>query len=302
MPSVRHLTALISAGLLLACGGCRSEGEATNQSNQASENVASISLPPFPAPQPPLSREQLLVAVVHAASDFAAGVDDEARQKSLAESKFEFRIRFGCSGEGDSPQSAAGWTFDEDNGALRVRATPDLSKADPAVAEIAGKEIEAVEGFWIRRPWLLNAICPPLRASEDAATARPGDGKTGPARKASSQPGEADGVDDESAPSAGGVRKNVGIAQFFTASDARTMRRSGRSYQATKRLDDGDRVKGGFDLVLAGRLKPLADGRVIACSQAAPGKQPDCIVSVEFGKVWIERADTHEILAEWGSG
>jgi hypothetical protein len=26
------------------------------------------------------------------------------------------------------------------------------------------------------------------------------------------------------------------------------------------------------------------------------------VISVEFGKVWIERADTKEHLADWGTG
>jgi len=54
--------------------------------------------------------------------------------------------------------------------------------------------------------------------------------------------------------------------------------------------------------VLSGRLVGLPNGRVIACAPAEQGTRPSCIVSVEFGKVWIERADTKEHLADWGSG
>ena len=80
------------------------------------------------------------------------------------------------------------------------------------------------------------------------------------------------------------------------------MRRSGRAYEATKKLEQDDKPAGGFDLVLTGRLTSLQDGRVIACTPAAQQARPACVISVEFGKVWIERADTHEQLAQWGSG
>ena len=94
----------------------------------------------------------------------------------------------------------------------------------------------------------------------------------------------------------------LGIAQFFTATGPRTLRRSGRAYEATKKLTEGEKPAAGFDLVLSGRLAPLPNGRVIACTPAGQGARPSCIISVEFGKVWIERADTHEHLADWGSG
>ena len=80
------------------------------------------------------------------------------------------------------------------------------------------------------------------------------------------------------------------------------MRRSGRAYEATKRLEAGQQPTDGFDFILSGRLAPLPDGRVIACTRPASGERPNCIISVEFGKVWIERADTHEQIAQWGAG
>jgi len=224
-----------------------------------------------------MSREQLLVATLRAATAFAAGTDDSQLQKSLADKDYEFRIRFGCAGPdklGSGP--ALGWTYDPKTRALKVRATPALSPKDVPVKAVAGEAFETVEGFWVRRPWLLAPVCP--RTDENA-------------------------VRDESAdaPDAPPLQ-SVGIAQFFTAAGPRTMRRSGRPYEATKKLDTDQAPGGGFDLVLTGRLVALPDGRVIACTQAEAGERPVCLISVEFGKVSIERADTHEQLAQWGSG
>jgi hypothetical protein len=40
---------------------------------------------------------------------------------------------------------------------------------------------------------------------------------------------------------------------------------------------------------------------VIACVATDPDKPPDCVVSAEFDRVRIERADNRTVLAEWGS-
>ena len=96
--------------------------------------------------------------------------------------------------------------------------------------------------------------------------------------------------------------QSVGIGQFFSATGPRTMRRSGRPYETTQKIEDGKAPAEGFDLVLAGRLVALPDGRVIACTPGEAGGRPACVVSAEFGTVSIERADTHEQLARWGTG
>lgn len=273
MPAMRHVKAAALAAAFLAACGCQQpqsqQDEATNAANAARpQTVPEI---PIPVPEPPLGREQLLVAAMHAASDFATGADDIKAQQELAGKRFEFRVRFGC----DEPGTAEGdftWSFDPATGALKVRAAPTLSSKDAPVKAIAGDAFETVEGFWIPRPWLVASACPrPAPLPAPAA---------------------------EQAPE----RQTVGIAQFFTATGPRTLRRSGRAYEATKKLDQGDKLAGGFDLVLTGRLAPLPNGRVIACTPAGQGTRPNCIISVEFGKVWIEREDTHEHLADWGSG
>ena len=268
-----------------ACGrGQSQEEEAANTANAAGTQV--VPRLPIPVPQPSMGREQLLVAAMRSASDFAAGIDDRKRQEELADKKFEFRIRFGCGGPGGpSSKNPFGWSFDEKTGTLKVRATPTLSTEDAPVKAIAGEAFETVEGVWIERPWLLASACPRIEPAASEATATD---------KAPEETPELAEGDDRAA--------SVGIAQFFTATGSRTMRRSGRPYEATKRLESGHKPSGGFDLILSGRLAPLPNGRVIACTRSPAGGRPTCIVSVEFGKVWIERTDTHEQIAQWGAG
>jgi hypothetical protein len=269
----RRSAALIAACLAAcACGGPASQDNASaNTANTAQQQP--VPELPIPAAEAILGREQLLLATQRAASDFAVGVDDAQRQKELAGSKFEFRMRFGCDGPSEEEAGSLGWSLSEESRALKVRATPTLSAADAPVKAIAGQAFEAVEGFWIREPWLLTAACPQAG--------------TEPEKRSQQDQGAA------------GVPQTVGIAQFFAARGARTVRRSGRAYEATTKLDEGDQPSGGFDLVLRGRLVALPNGRVIACRAAESGR-PSCVISVEFSKVSIERADTHEQLAHWG--
>jgi len=295
MLTMRHGRSAALFVALLAAGAC---GGPQNQSNAAA-NAANAAqqqpVPELPAPvlEQPLAREQLLLAAEHAASDFASGVDDSKRQEDLADKKFEFRIRFGCEGESTNGSAQLfDWSVDSKSGALKVRATPTLSAKDPPVQALAGKNFEAVEGFWVRRPWLLSAACPRTEPPLVAQTA-------------DSKPPDAVPAKDKQPPASAAApvpALTVGIAQFFTDTDPRTMRRSGRPYEATRKLEEGDTPSGGFDLVLTGRLVALPDQRVIACTPASPGERPSCVISVEFGQVTIERADTHERLAQWGSG
>ncbi len=290
--SAALFVALLAAG---ACGGPQNQSNtAANAANAAQEQA--VPQLPVPTLEQPLGREQLLLAANHAASDFAAGVDDSQRQKDLADKKFEFRLRFGCQPAGtNAGADVFGWSVDKSSGALKVRATPTRSAKDPEVKALAGDSFEAVEGFWVREPWLLSAACPKTPVPADDAQ------KAGAASAKPKGPAPASTESDATVP-ATPPPPTLGIAQFFTATDPRTMRRSGRPYQATKKLDDGDVPVGGFDLVISGRLVALPDGKVIACELAQSAGRPICVISVEFGQVSIERADTHEQLAQWGSG
>lgn len=231
---------------------------------------------PTPVVEPPLDRERLLLAAIRAASAFAAGNKDSEAQRTLDGKRFELRVRFGC---GDGEDEARGWRFDEKNRTLRLRVRQDISEDDIVAASIAGGQFESIEGLWLRRPWLLAATCPATQAP--AAVEEPN-------------------ADAAVLPEPVVAAPRVGVAIFSTAADSRTTRRQKRPYEATKVLGEAEGPSGqGYDFVMAGRLRALPDARVIACSSESADLPPTCIISVHIDRVWIERPDTREQIAEW---
>lgn len=268
------LAALIGAAVLTSCGPDRTGTERVALNNMVEE------LPVITVAERPLDREQLLLATMRAASAFAAGSDDPEAQRKLDGKRFELRMRFGCRSDEDQ---ARGWRFDEEDRTLRLRITPDISEDDPIAAAIAGEQSESVEGFWLRRPWMLTASCPARKPAAEPA---------GETQDAKIVPTE------DKLPS---VRiPRVGLAQFFASSDSRTTRRKRRPYEATIVLDDGqERGDQGYDFILSGRLRALTDRRVIACVAENPDLPPDCIISVHIDRVRIEHPGNRELIAEW---
>ncbi len=275
------LPLLFAASLCFA--GCQ-------QQPQPPENVEDSAAQPVPQlPEVPrlesLDRAAILAAVAAAASAHASGADDVGAQRALDGRQFEFRIRFGCRGPSkDLRDEWLGWSFDDEGRTLRVRARPTLAGEDSLVAELGGSGFEAVEGFWVPRPWLLQPVCPAAAAVE---------------------PAPADEVAEQDLKVSEPLPKSprIGIAQFFSETDPRTGRRSMRPYEAVKTLDPGQDIGSrGFDLVLAGRLKLLPGKRVIACSAKGSLSPPDCIVSADFDRVWMEAAGTKQVIAEWSTG
>jgi hypothetical protein len=238
----------------------------------------------IPLPKPPMDRAALLAAVAEARSAAAAGLDDRQAQEPLDGKEFELRIRFGCGGPTDAKTRPLGWSVDEKGGVLRIHATPDVTKNDPAVAQMAVGDVESVEGFWLPRPWLLQASCPV-------------NGPAAPAEKPPGKPNMATAAPQPAAPAL-----KVGIAQFFTANDPRTARRDERPYEVVEKLDPSTRVgEQGFELVLSGRLRALDGGRVIRCVATAADAPPSCLISASFDHVWIEDAASKERIADWSS-
>ena len=268
----------------ISLAGCRAQQpQEAGADNQAVDK---------PSPQrlsivePPFNRARLLLTVARAASAHSAGMTDPGVQRSLDGKQFELRLRFGCDGPGPG-NGGYGWSLDPDGRTLRLRAAPTLSLDDDVVSSVAGDQVEAVEGFWLPRPWLLQAACPGGRPIAPPAGS-PGD----PAKPR----------DDQAEASLQGdpAVQRIGIAQFFTADDARTRRRMNRPFEAVKLLGEGERAGlTGFDLVLSGRLRARGDGRVITCAGAGLDRPPDCIVSAAIDRVWIERPEDKAVMAEW---
>jgi hypothetical protein len=276
------LVLLAGAGVMAGCQQDRGDQPRAAPTTEAAAPPAV----PLPIAEPPLDREALLLAVARAASATAGGPSDAAEQPTLDGKRFELRSRFGCAGptdDGDEPQS---WRFDDKRRVLRIRVVPNLTEKSPLVGALLGGAYEAVEGFWIGRPWLLVAACPPTSVAPPASEA--------------SEAGEPSG--DSSGSAAAVPEHRVGIARFFTATDARTHRRDRRAYQVTQTLaTDEAPSSAGYDLVISGRLRRLSDGRVITCRQPNADTRPSCVISAVFDNVAVLRADNGEPVAEWSS-
>lgn len=302
------LSAIIAAAAALAA--CQQDPGAEN--NAAEEPV--LNLPSVPKPQPPIDRAALLIAVAEAASASAAGTELPKSIRSLDGRQFEIRIRFGCRGPStDLAERWLGWSFDPDERRIRVRAMPTISSDEPIVEQIADEHIEAVEGFWLMRPWLFVPVCPATAAvrpatEEQAAPSENNQQQAPPAAKAEDRPkarparAAGEPANDRAADPLPAAPR-IGIAQFFTAEDPRSRRRDRRPYQAEHRLAEGEALSSqGYNLVLSGRLRALPGSGVIHCISRGADSPPECIVSAEFLRVWIEQPDTRKVIAEWGSG
>lgn len=275
---------LLPLGAIVLLGACERVQDEGSPDATPTTSIAET----LPAVDPPFDRKALLLAVAETASDFALGRDSSARHRELDGRLFEVALRFGCPGESVSTRT---WNFDEANGVLRVRVEHELTIDTPEIGALNLEGFEAIEGFWVQRPWLLEAECPAIDPPPD-----PND-----VDDPSQDPAPDDGSSaEEPAPAPASPR--VGIAHFYTADDSRTLRRDSRAYQATRKLAAGvEPSRTGYDLVLSGRLSRMPDGQVIACAGRDTDRPPTCIVSVTFDRVAL-RQPSGELVAEWSSG
>ena len=235
---------------------------------------------PADAPVPALSRAELLRAVTDAASAYAAG-QPAARGDSLVGRTFAIRTAFACSGPapaaavetGADGLPSAAWGPDGDT--IRLGLTPgDWTRSSLIADAGATTPWEAVEGFWLARPWLAAETCP--KVTRDPLQS---------------------GV---LAPSP----QTVGLAAVFDADGSRIARRNGRAYAFTQRAE-GDALltapAGGYRLLLEGRVASFPDGRAIRCQAAGPDQRPVCVAAVQLDRVAFEDA-AGAMLSEWRGG
>ena len=230
-------------------------------------------------PEPPPERGVLgrpeLIALAAAAADAAAAGRDPAAAIGEAEGRrFELRLPFGCNGPaGEASTAAMRWRYDAEDNALRLHVAPAVWAADDWWASSAPSGIEAIEGFWIMRPWTSGEACPP--------------GGDRPA---------AVGVDPVTLPG-----QTLAIGQIFSAEGARGGRRDGKAYEAVVRVpkDELD-TSGGFRLRVSGRIARIANAGAVRCQQpAGPEQRPICLVGVVMDEVAIENPANGETLATW---
>lgn len=289
-PSLRTSRLAIGAALAAAAvlgGGGFYLGRTTSP-KPAPLEVPAPQAPPAPATLPtvaPVIERMLdragLIRIADAASDaLVARTEMPVRVRDAAGRRFELAIPFGCSGPADADsQAPLRWRYDRENETLRLHAAVTRwSAADWQLGDADG--IEAIEGFWIARPWSSSTECP-QRASGESATDR------GPAAAA---------------------ERTLAIAQFFGGGVRREALREGRPFASVQRAPaDEFAAARGFRLMLTGRIDRVSgvngQGSPVRCIQ--PGgieQRPICVLAVTLDEVRIENPATGEILASWAIG
>lgn len=231
---------------------------------------------PFPTPAPQFDRAALLALAAAAADARSSGKPVPSAVAQASGRRFSIALPFGCAGPlGEGDVTGTGWRYDTDSGALRLqvgstRWTPQDWFADDAAG------IEAVEGFWVPRPWTSAETCP--------ATAVP-------AVEAGIQP-----ITPED--------PSLAIGQVFREDSARQDQRDGDPYVAVVRTTPETlRVEAGFRVRLTGQLADPVGGGVVRCRQpGGPDQRPVCFAAATFDEIAIENAATGETLARWPGG
>lgn len=280
---------------------CKPADEQVAINDQQNESTQ-LPLPSLPAVEQPLDRAAVLLAVEKAASAAALGRDDRDVQTKLDGKRIEVRIRFGCPTiSSDVPNPPFNVRFDQKERTLRLRASADLGLKDLPAAPTAGESpaIDQIEGFWIRRPWLLDVGCPVVPPTGEPDQQNDEAAAKGAEAKAKKGPAEGE-TNPELVQLEMPPPPRIGIAQYFTEQDSRLAQRSGRPYEATKTLAEDEKPSSlGYDLVLAGRLRALPGGKVIDCSVSDVNRPPTCIVFAQLDSVRMEKPDTRSLIAEW---
>jgi hypothetical protein len=248
-----------------------------------------VAPPPEPAgpvetrPEPPvrataLGRSELLSAVARAASDYAVGASPAATDP-LVGRQFDIRLAFGCEGAETPPADGAGdglarWSWGPERDSIRLSLTPGDWTRSALIAGAGQDQWEAVEGFWIPRPWMNADGCPSIRADPLAS---------GPMTPSP---------------------QTVGLAAVFETGGSRLGRRNGRAYtHAIRQAGEVPLIAldAGYRMRLQGRITAFPGGRAIRCRAANPNQQPVCVAAAQLDRVAFE-TPTGETLTEWRPG
>lgn len=168
------------------------------------------------------------------------------------------------------------WHYDPKARALRIHVTPAAWTVQDWWPADAVKDVEAIEGFWIARPWTSSEACPSERGRPTPAGPEP-----------MTLPGQ-----------------TLAVGQIFQVGGGRGGRRDGKPYEAVVRMEEGDlETAEGFRLRISGRIARTPGGGPVRCRQpAGPEQRPLCLVSVVMDEITIENPATGEALATWSLG
>ena len=274
------LIGLILTGLALSVRWSQTRREAAPPVPAAEAPPPSAAPPAAPLPPPALDRAGLIAAARAAASAWAAGQPAPAAEAELIGRRFDLRIPFGCRGPASGPDAPA-LRFEQKapGRPVRISARPQEWAGTPLAQALApAGGFEAVEGFWIPRPWTDSEACPPPAPPAPEAGTAAGEAAAAPASP-----------------------QTLGLAVFLTPDSPRTARRGGRPYEQVVKADEAGAppFPQGLRLALSGRIAGLDDRRAFVCASPSPDRRPVCLAAVEFDRVAFEDPATGKTLAEW---
>jgi hypothetical protein len=290
MPCTQHYPAAVApftrvafAVLLVsvALSGCNRKAPdavATNLQTQSPVASPEAAVPAIPKPSAPLTRGDLVSAAGQAASDYVAG-KIFVKADPLIGREISVRVPFGCTGPtpAEAAQSEraglAEWSWGKERKSIKLVMAPlDWVGSALLGANSVSKKWDAVEGFWIPRPWLASETCPAIQ-SDPLQTTEP---------LASPQ--------------------TLGLAAVFETGGSRVGRRNGRAYEFSIRGEGGDAVpQSSYRLVLEARITAFPSGRAIECHAPGPDQRPVCVIAVTLDRVAFED-DQGAMLGEWMPG
>ena len=177
---------------------------------------------------------------------------------------------------GATDLTGTGWRYDADRSALRLQVASTRWAPQDWFGEGSPADVEAVEGFWIPRPWTSAESCPRIDT---------------PAAAAGIEPVTLAG-------------QTLAIGQAFGKGGARQDQRDGEPFVAVVRsAPDAVRTGAGFRARLTGQLNELPGGGAVRCRQPGGSDQrPICLIGATFDEIAIENATTGETVAQWPGG
>jgi hypothetical protein len=265
--------------------------------------VAEPLSPTINAPDPPLTRADLIDAAARAADTHARGVPKVAEEDELSGRRFTLRLPFGCAGPTAADnQARMRWTYDPEEQTLRVSVAPNVwTDAEPVREAARGLDYEAAEGFWIERPWLRTGDCPvlPQPSLVASATSETVEGNQVVAVTSAEAEQAVEGVPAPASQLAE-AQRTLALVEYFKPGSRRAARRNGKPYTVVAKLAPSEiDLTRGLRVVVTGRLVPFGSRAAIACSGIDVDTRPLCLISAEIDRVAITDASGQRTLGEW---
>jgi hypothetical protein len=260
---LRIVPAALAVATLLTSAGCR---EAPREEQQQPQTPAPEPRPqvrdgPPALPIPMPPLDREKLLIAAIRAASAAAAGVEDRARQDELAGERFVFRFRFGCGGPSEEGPRRWTYDREREVLRVEFEP----APRLLSETQPEAEASGAAFTVEQPWLLTTSCPAkLAASRDL----PADGQ-------------------------------VRLVQPYTEDESRATRLP-EIFRSTKRLNPANVPREGLDFVLAGRLEPDSEGRVISCTPSPVGARPDCAISVSVETATLQDPVSGAEYATWG--